>query len=80
MGDDRMRRVIIALAVCLLMTSGAALASPLTDFSAGKGSVDLTLRDTKNSMTNALLAIDFDKKYNLDAAATVGLGNNWALQ
>lgn len=69
-------RKIVALVACLLMVSGVALASPLMDFSAGKGSVDLTMRNTANSM----MILDFDNKYNFDGAVTLGLGNNWAFQ
>ena len=70
-----MRKIVVMVA-CLLMVSSVALASPLMDFSAGKGSVDLTMRNTANSM----FVLEFDNKYNFDGTVTLGLGNNWAVQ
>lgn len=67
---------IVVLVVCLMLTGSVASASPLMDFAAGKGSIDLTMRDAKNSMGDT----DFDKKYNLDAALTLGLGGKWGFQ
>jgi opacity protein-like surface antigen len=58
-----------------------ASAAPLTDYSAGKTSIDLTLRDAKNSF-----GIDDntfnprDSKVTVDSTITVGVGNKFALQ
>ena len=60
----------------LIMMSSVALASPLTDYSAGKGSVDLTWRNTQDTLNGW----DLNKKDNLDSAVTVGLGHNLAFQ
>lgn len=70
-----MRKTFVCL-VCLLMMSSVALASPLMDFTAGKGSIDLTWRNAENTVDG----LAFDKKYNLDGAITLGLGNKWAFQ
>lgn len=70
-----MKKVFVTL-VCLMMLSTVAMASPLMDYNQGKVSVDLTWRNTQNSLDD----FSFDKKYNLDAALTVGLGNKWAFQ
>jgi len=59
-----------------MVIASTALASPLMDFSQGKGSIDLTWRNTENSASGD----SFEKKYNLDGAITFGLGNKWAFQ
>jgi hypothetical protein len=74
-----MKKIIIVAAVLLMITSVAA-ASPLTDYSPGKTSIDLIMRDTTNSGTSNVVSGDATSKYNLDAAATFGLGNNLAFQ
>lgn len=66
--------------ILMLMLSSVALASPLMDYSAGKGSVDLTFRNSENTGTIDGSSMTFDKKYNFDGAITVGLGNNFAFQ
>lgn len=63
----------------LFALSTVAFASPLMDFSQGKGSIDLTWRDAKNSSSGDVFG-DGKSKYNLDGAITLGLGNNWAFQ
>lgn len=78
-----MKNVLILIASLMLIGS-VAVASPLTDYSAGKGSIDLTWRNTTNSGTaaGAGLAVNGDSssKYNLDGALTFGLNNNFAFQ
>ncbi len=69
-------RKIIVLVACFMMIGSVALASPLMDFSQGKGSIDLTMRNTENSIEGE----GFEKDYNFDGAATFGLGNKWAVQ
>lgn len=70
---------VLGILVCLMMLSTAALASPLMDYSSGKGSVDLTWRNAQNSSTGAYYGTS-STKYNLDGAITFGLGNNFAIQ
>lgn len=70
-----MRRIIVLVA-CLMMIGSVAMASPLMDFSQGKGAIDLTMRNTENSIEGE----GFEKDYNFDGAATFGLGNKWAVQ
>lgn len=67
---------LILIVVFLLAFSGVGLASPLMDYSQGKGSIDLTWRNAENSADG----YSFEKKGNLDAAVTVGLGNKFAFQ
>ncbi|BBB91099.1 MAG TPA: outer membrane beta-barrel protein [Methylomusa anaerophila] len=75
-----MKKVLVAL-TGLMLFSSTALASPLTDYSQGKASVDLTWRNTENSISDVTIAFPpYDKKYNLDAGITLGLGNNFAVQ
>jgi hypothetical protein len=70
-----MRKVVVLVA-CFMMIGSVVMASPLMDFSQGKGSIDLTMRNTENSVEG----VDFDSKYNFDGAVTFGLGNKWAVQ
>ncbi|MDR3588577.1 MAG: hypothetical protein P4N41_02850 [Negativicutes bacterium] len=74
-----MKKVVVAI-ICMLMLSSVAWASPLMDFSAGKGSIDLTYRNSENSGNIDGSSMTFDKKYNLDGAITIGLGNKFAFQ
>ena len=77
---------ILGILVCLMMLTTVALASPLMDYSSGKASIDLTLRNTENSgpQVNAVgtfvNGLSYPKKSNLDAAVTFGLGNNFAFE
>jgi len=69
-----------SLVVVSLFISSVAFASPLMDYSAGKGSIDLTWRDTKNTENLYGQSYDYNKKYNLDGMLTFGLGNKFAVQ
>ncbi|MDR3563455.1 MAG: hypothetical protein P4N59_18745 [Negativicutes bacterium] len=73
-----MKKIIL---VCLgiMLLGCVAQASPLMDFSAGKGSVDLTYRNSENSSTGDYSGVS-PRKYNLDASLTLGLGNNFAFE
>ncbi len=77
---------VLGIVICFMMLSTVALASPLMDYSSGKGSIDLTWRNTENNgpMVNSTVTDfvngDYEKKGNLDAALTLGLGNNWGFQ
>ena len=75
-----MRKLFVMFA-SLMLLAGVATASPLTDYSAGKVSVDLDWRNTElQGDYDGTYAIDFKKKYSLDAGLTIGLGNNFAVQ
>jgi len=84
-GRCAMKKMVV-LVIGLMLLGSIASASPLTDFSAGKGSIDLTYRDTSIDSTQPFAISTFEgtsgwnKKYDLDAAVTVGVGNNFALQ
>jgi hypothetical protein len=78
---------VLGIVICFMMLSTVALASPLMDYSSGKGSIDLTWRNTQDNgpMANGLTGNlengkDYERKGNLDAALTLGLGNNWGFQ
>ena len=69
------KKILAFLAATSLMTS-VAMAAPQTDYSPGKTTIDLTMRNTegKDSWDT------YDKKNNLDWGVTTGLGNDWAIQ
>lgn len=71
---------ISLLVVMPLFINSVAFASPLMDYSAGKGSIDLMWRDTKNTENLYGQSYDYNKKYNLDGMLTLGLGNKLAFQ
>ena len=75
-----MKKIISIGMVCSLLASGVALASPLTDYSAGKTAIDLTWRNVQDE--GSLLGVNaaLDRKYNLDLGVTVGLGGKFAFQ
>jgi len=79
-----MKKVLL-LVVCSLLIGSVVYASPLMDYSAGKGSVDLTWRNTEStdiehSYSNPPPVFVLDKKYNFDGTLTFGLGNKFAIQ
>lgn len=77
-----MKKLLSTLALSMLFCS-VAVASPLTDYSQGHWSIDLTERNTTNSflMTPSLTeSLDFKNKYNFDGTVTVGLGHKFAVQ
>jgi opacity protein-like surface antigen len=71
---------IIFIAFILFIFASVSFASPLMDYSTGKGTVDLTIRNTANKLYAMGESVSLDKKYNFDGAVTVGLGNNIAFQ
>ncbi len=74
-------RKLFGIFASLILFAGVATASPLTDYSAGKVSIDLDWRNTElQGNYNGNYAIDFDKKYSVDGGITIGLGNNFAVQ
>ena len=79
-----MKKLLFTLAASMFFCSVAA-ASPLTDYSQGHYSLDLTVRNTDSSSVfkTSAYTIDynvFDKKTNLDTMFTLGLGGKFAAQ
>lgn len=75
------KQVLATLAAAAMMTASVASASPLTDYSQGKVSVDLTYRNAKQTVEdNVYGKATFNQKYNPEVGVTVGLGGNFALQ
>jgi len=74
-----LKKTLSVLILSMLFCS-VAVASPLTDYSQGEGSIDLTWRNTQNTISFLNYSYDFNKKYNLDGMLTFGLGNNFAIQ
>ena len=73
-----LRLVIVALVFCV--GSSVGFTSPLMDYSQGKGSIDLTVRDTTNGLYVGGESVELSKKYNFDGALTLGLGKKLAFQ
>ncbi|MCE5285236.1 MAG: hypothetical protein LLG02_05220 [Pelosinus sp.] len=73
------KKTIIAFTASATLLTGVASAAPLTDYSAGKTSIDLTWRNTEIS-GNSGTERTFDKNGNMDWGITTGLGNNFAIQ
>jgi len=75
-----MKKVAVIFAFVMILSS-SAFASPLMDYSAGKTSIDLTFRNSGIEETTPGWVQFFPRKSsNVDAAVTVGLGNNFAVQ
>lgn len=77
-----MKRIPLIALILVLIASGAA-AAPLADYSAGKGSVDLTWHvspklETHYSNLGKFLPDSVNDKFS--AGLTIGLGNNVAFQ
>jgi hypothetical protein len=65
---------------CLMILSSVALASPLTDFSAGKGSIDLMVQKSPVYETTPGWTYQYPSTNTVQYGVTVGLGNNFAFQ
>ncbi|SFM28439.1 hypothetical protein [Pelosinus propionicus] len=78
------KTAILAIAAATMLTTSIGFAAPLTDYSAGKTSIDLTWRNsdvkTNSTGSDGVWETSFGKKYNLDWGITTGLGNNFAIQ
>lgn len=74
------KNALIATVVGATLISSIGFASPMNDYSAGKASVDLTMRQSDVSMGIPNKKISFDKKNNWEYGLTAGLGNNFAIQ
>jgi opacity protein-like surface antigen len=75
--------IAMVMVIMLVMTS-VGFAAPLSDYSAGKTSIDLTWRNSdgksSGSDEDGSWETKFGKKSNLDFGITSGLGNNFAIQ
>lgn len=71
--------MITAAAVATMICSGVS-AAPLTDYSAGKTAIDLTIRSSDININGSSIDPTYNKSSNLDWGITTGLGNKFALQ
>lgn len=75
------KQVLATLAAAAMMTASVASASPLTDYSQGKTSIDLTYRNTQQTSNDSSDGkTTLNKKFNPEVGVTVGLGGNFAFQ
>ena len=78
------KTAILAMAAATMLTTSIGFAAPLTDYSTGKTSIDLTWRSSDGKISGTDSAgsweTSFGKKHNLDLGVTTGLGNNFAIQ
>lgn len=74
------KTAILVMAAAIMMATSVGFASPLTDYSAGKTSIDLTYRISELNTKTQSESDSLDKKGNLDFGITTGLGNKFALQ
>jgi hypothetical protein len=71
---------VVGVLTCLMMLTTVALASPLMEYAEDSGSVDLTWRNTENTLSAPGLSSTLPKKSSLDAALTFGIGDNLGFQ
>ena len=74
-----MKKAVLATFCVSMLLTGMASASPLTDYSAGKVSIDINYSKPGIDF-NGYWEASFNKKANWDFAGTFGLGNKFALQ
>lgn len=74
------KTAIFAFAAATMLTTSIGFAAPLTDYSTGKTSIDLTWRNSDINAKSQDSDDSLDKKGNLDFGITTGLGNNFAIQ
>lgn len=72
--------LLTMVAATMIMTTGVGFASPQTDYSAGKTSIDVMWRNAGVTAKSTGADNDLDKKGNLDFGITTGLGSNFAIQ
>ena len=73
------KKILVTLAV-LSIGASVGYASPLTDYSVGKTTIDLMVRNTDSEVTDREGPISLGRKSNLDFGITTGLGNRLAIQ
>ncbi|SDF77188.1 hypothetical protein [Sporomusa acidovorans] len=74
------KTAILAMTTAAILTASVGLAAPLTDYSKGKTSIDVTWRQSDINAKSQLFNDDLDKQDNLDYGITTGLGNKFAVQ
>lgn len=74
------KTAILTMVAATIVTTSIGFASPLTDYSAGKTSIDLTWRQSDINAKSQYGNDSLDKKGTLDFGITSGLGNNFAIQ
>ena len=75
-----MNKKIIAFTLGIMIAmSGMTFAAPMTDLSAGKVAVDLSITKPETSITT-IAKFDLAKKTNFDFGLTAGIGDKWGLQ
>lgn len=75
-----MKKTVLASFCVSMLLTGMASASPLTDYSAGKVSIDINYSKQGIDYRDDEDNVSFNKKGNWDFAGTFGLGNKFALQ
>lgn len=76
-----MKKLFLSTCCAALVVTGAASASPLTDYSAGKVAIDINYSNQSVDLNNpGLDPLSFNKKSNWDFAGTFGVGNKFAFQ
>lgn len=74
------KTAILTMVAATILTTSIGFAAPLTDYSAGKTSIDLTWRQSSVDANSQFSNDALSKKGNFDFGITTGLGNNFALQ
>lgn len=77
-----MKKSLVAavVAATTMMVASVGFASPLTDYSVGKTSVDVMFRNSDITGDFGGQSYKFSKKNNVDWGITTGLGKNFAFQ
>jgi predicted porin len=74
------KTAILVMTAATMVTTSLGFAAPLSDYSAGKTSVDLTWRQSSLDANSQGATDALSKKGNMEFGITTGLGNNFALQ
>ena len=74
------KSTLLSMVAAMVLTTSVGFASPQTDFTAGKTSVDVMYRQSDINATGPGFSDSLDKRGNLDFGITTGLGSNFALQ
>lgn len=75
-----MRKTVLTTFCLSMLLTGVAAASPLTDYSPGKVSLDINYSKQGIDFKQGEAEQSFNKKGNWDFAGTFGLGNKFAVQ
>ena len=75
-----MKKIMLAAFCVSMLLTGVALASPLTDYSAGKVSIDVNYSKQGIDFNQEGWVQGFTKKGKWDFGGTFGLGNKFAVQ